>query len=323
MNGGREIRLPHLSPSSRRVVGGGSKGGSLGRKFTFLVFLIIAFVSFDGLFTHKLVGHDKVDPLAVEQLEVVDQELIKVLVKTKQAMEQRTPVEDLAGFADRVMVLSVSSRCRSSLRERVDPPPPFIASLSAFQQELDSFRNELNTTYSHLNTSTQALYTRSLEHHHSTLFSHLFPYIRKSRQIPRSFSQLRSLYKIPKGIIIPCGNDQFVYAVHLIATLKHVHRTSLPIHVVYAGGDDLVPEKRAALRSIHEDVETVDILNFFDEDLVGIYGGGWAIKVFAILASPFQEVIIADADAIFMQVSYARINRPSIRDQPLPSSYQI
>ncbi|GAA5870381.1 hypothetical protein JCM16303_001981 [Sporobolomyces ruberrimus] len=243
------------------------------RRITLLAFVILAFLSFDGLFFHNLLGHKPIDPLALEQLEVVDQELIKVLVKTKDAMEKRTPVEDLAGFADRVMVLS----------------------------ELDSFRTELNSTYSHLNDTTKALYTRSLEHHHSTLFDHLFPYIRKTRSIPRSFSQLRSLYTVPKGIIIPCGNDQFIYAVHLVATLKHVHRTKLPIHVVYAGADDLVPEKRAALRSIHPDVETVDILNFFDEDLVGIHGGGWAIKVFAILASPFQEVIIADADAIFMQ----------------------
>lgn len=130
--------------------------------------------------------------------------------------------------------------------------------------------------------------------------------------MPRSFSQLRSLYTVPKGIIIPCGNDQFVYAVHLIATLKHVHRTKLPIHVVYAGSDDLAPEKRAALRTISQDVETVDILNFFDEDLVGIHGGGWAIKVFAILASPFQQVIIADADAIFMQVRVCSIRNEGV-----------
>lgn len=90
-------------------------------------------------------------------------------------------------------------------------------------------------------------------------------------------------------------------AVHLIATLKHVHNTALPIHVVYAGADDLAPEKRAALRSIHPSVDTVDLLNFFDEDHVGIHGGGWAIKSFAILASPFREVIIADADAVFVQ----------------------
>lgn len=91
------------------------------------------------------------------------------------------------------------------------------------------------------------------------------------------------------------------YAVHLIATLKNVHLTKLPITVVYAGGDDLTSDRRAALRSISPDVETVDILNFFDEDHVGLQGGGWAIKIFAILASQYQEVIICDADAVFLQ----------------------
>lgn len=119
--------------------------------------------------------------------------------------------------------------------------------------------------------------------------------------MPRTLAGLRSGYTVPRGIIVPVGNDQFIYAVHLLATIVHTHGVKFPIHVVYAGNDDLVPEKRAALRSISPNVDTVDILNYFDEGLVGIHGGGWAIKVFAILASPFQEVIIADADAVFVQ----------------------
>lgn len=43
------------------------------------------------------------------------------------------------------------------------------------------------------------------------------------------------------------------------------------------------------------------MLHFFDESHVGIDGGGWAIKVFTILASAFQEVIICDADVVFLQ----------------------
>ncbi|GAA5820505.1 hypothetical protein JCM3770_002278 [Rhodotorula araucariae] len=206
-------------------------------------------------------------------LEGADQALLDVLVRTKDAIEDETPFHDIATYADRAKVLL----------------------------ELDEFGAGLNETYPHLNASTKALYARSVQHHHQTLLQTLYPYINKSPQIPRTVSGLRSTFKVPRGIIVPCGNDQFIYAVHLIATLKHVHNTALPIHVVYAGSDDLVPEKRAALRSIHPSVETVDILNYFDEKHVGIHGGGWAIKSFAILASPFQEVIIADADAIFVQ----------------------
>lgn len=217
-------------------------------------------------------------------------------------------------------------------------------------QELDQFGATLNESFPHLNESTKGLYARSVQHHHQELLQTLYPFVNKSPKMPRTVAgvrpspstlsvskgarltsptslQLRESYKIPRGIIIPCGNEQFIYAgalsllsstwtfpshsgrsrspllsaVHLIATLKHVHNTALPIHVVYAGSDDLVPEKRAALRSIHPSVDTVDLLNYFDETHVGIHGGGWAIKSFAVLASPFEEVIIADADAIFVQ----------------------
>lgn len=90
---------------------------------------------------------------------------------------------------------------------------------------------------------------------------------------------------------------------HLIATLKHVHYTELPIAVVFAGDEDLTEQRRAALRSISPDVETIDVMNFFDEDHVGLDNGGWAIKIFTLLQSEFREVIIMDADAVFLQVS--------------------
>lgn len=86
-----------------------------------------------------------------------------------------------------------------------------------------------------------------------------------------------------------------------MATLKNVHRTKLPITIVYAGGGDLTVERRAALRAISPDVETIDLLNFFDEDHVGLEGGGWALKVFTIIASQYREVILCDADVVFLQ----------------------
>lgn len=195
--------------------------------------------------------------------------------------------------------------CREK-RRRADPENGL--------QELDLFGQTFNETYPHLNATTKALYTRSIAYHHRALQQTLFGYLNRRPESPRTISQLRAGYKVPRGIIIPVGNDQMIYAVSLIATLKHVHRTELPIWVVYAGGDDLDPAKRSALRSIHPSVETVDILNFFDEEYVGIHGGGWAIKVFAILASPFQEVIIADADAVFVQNPEVMFDSPGYNE---------
>ncbi|KAI5479396.1 alpha-mannosyltransferase, glycosyltransferase family 71 protein [Pseudohyphozyma bogoriensis] len=213
----------------------------------------------------------KSDPV---QVAAADKELINVLVKHKEAMDVvDPPVEDIAGYADRFIVL----------------------------QELDALAASLPTRYPRINASKHETYRRSLEYHHQTLFAHLFPYISRSSNSPRTLSQLRAGYTQKEGIIIPCGRDQFQYAVHLIATLKHVHKTTLPIQVVHAGNDDLPPDRRAALRSIAPDVETVDVLHFFDEEYVGLQGGGWAIKAFAILASTFERVIICDADAVFFQ----------------------
>lgn len=48
-------------------------------------------------------------------------------------------------------------------------------------------------------------------------------------------------------------------------------------------------------------METFDLLDFYDENLVGIKGGGWSIKIFAIIASAFEEIIIMDADDVFLQ----------------------
>ncbi|KAL8281161.1 hypothetical protein RQP46_006519 [Phenoliferia psychrophenolica] len=142
------------------------------------------------------------------------------------------------------------------------------------------------------------------------LFHALFPYISRGGGQRRTFKELRARYSVPAGIIISCGKDQFQYAVHLISTLKHVHHTTLPIQVVYAGNDDLPIDRRAALRSIYPDVETLDVLNYFDENLVGLKGGGWAIKAFAALASQYQQVLIMDADAVWLQDPETVLSEP-------------
>ncbi|BGP21339.1 alpha-mannosyltransferase, glycosyltransferase family 71 protein [Rhodotorula toruloides] len=253
--------LPSASRSSRR---------GLGRRLPLLLFAATICFALTILLRRS---NTKEAAAGAADLEAADQQLLKVLVRTKEAIQQETPLEDLAAFADRAKVL----------------------------MELDEFGSQLNETYPRLNASTKALYSRSVYHHHQQLLQSLYPYINKNPQMPRTLSGLRARYTVPRGIIVPVGNDQFIYAVHLLATIVHTHGVNFPIHVVYAGNDDLVPEKRAALRSISPNIDTVDILNYFDEEVVGIHGGGWAIKVFAILASPFQEVIIADADAVFVQ----------------------
>jgi alpha 1,3-mannosyltransferase len=45
----------------------------------------------------------------------------------------------------------------------------------------------------------------------------------------------------------------------------------------------------------------VDILLVFDGTTLQLANGGWAIKAFAVLASKYEQIILLDADAVFVQ----------------------
>ncbi|KAG9048643.1 hypothetical protein FS837_012352 [Tulasnella sp. UAMH 9824] len=204
------------------------------------------------------------------------------------AFDNETMIADFARFADRVKVLLRS------------------------QDLLEEFREaQARAGHEDVALTEKAL---TLEEEQDDLFAEFFPYVSKSKKERRTLAQLRAGFTQQRGIVIPCGNDQFQMAVHLISTLKHVHKTPLPIHVVYASPGDLDIPKRAAFRSIAPDVDAVDILHFFDEDEVGLETGGWAIKVFAILSAPFKEVIILDADAIFLQPPELMFDFPTYKE---------
>ncbi|SCV68758.1 BQ2448_879 [Microbotryum intermedium] len=173
--------------------------------------------------------------------------------------------------------------------------------------QLDQFDRAIDG--SPLNVSMRETYHKTTRHLRDDLFATLYPYVSRNENHQRTFDDLLMRYSRSAGIVIPCGNDHETHfrfslqqwAVHLIATLKDVHKTKLPIIVAHSGQGDLTVEKRAALRSLSPDVETVDLLHIFDEKHVRLENSGWAIKPFAILASPFKETIICDADAIFLQ----------------------
>lgn len=70
---------------------------------------------------------------------------------------------------------------------------------------------------------------------------------------------------------------------------------------MFAGDNDLDFDKQEVLKSLAQNVKTINILDVFNESVVGLLGAGWAIKPFAMLASSFQQVILVDADAVFLQ----------------------
>ncbi|KAJ6443436.1 alpha 1,3-mannosyltransferase [Purpureocillium lavendulum] len=74
--------------------------------------------------------------------------------------------------------------------------------------------------------------------------------------------------------------------------------------ITYAGEDDLTRQQRDVLSALDStnNIDFVDVLSVFNDSHAGLRNGHWAIKPFAALASRFEEVIVIDADAVFLQL---------------------
>jgi len=137
-----------------------------------------------------------------------------------------------------------------------------------------------------------------------------FPFLTNSPRHAEShtpIADLRASY-IPgtAGIVISCGEKTARFAAHLITTLRNVLNSKLPIRIVYAGDKDLSPKTRERLAGFGthgylSPIEFLDITSVFDDSLLQLRTGGWAIKSFAALAVEFEQVIMLDADAVFLQ----------------------
>lgn len=161
----------------------------------------------------------------------------------------------------------------------------------------------------------------------------LFPYLKPKSHVPHNLSPLENLrrrisdtdYEAPvtgpnnlqdAGIVIPTGQHTLRFASHLIASLTRVHRTRLPIQVVYAGDEDLPAEGRKVLQESAQgvEIEFLDVLSVFDDKTLKLGQGGWAIKPFAALASRFDQVILLDADTVFLQDPEALLKQTRYQD---------
>jgi len=129
----------------------------------------------------------------------------------------------------------------------------------------------------------------------SMLHKSLYSWVYKNK-----FSSLNQLILSSKGkgIVICTGNDHFNYARSTIDVLRNVLNCSLPIEVFYSGDYDLSYENRQILQK-YSNIYLSDILEYFDNFIINVKG--WAIKPFAILASRFEEVILMDADVVFVR----------------------
>lgn len=152
-----------------------------------------------------------------------------------------------------------------------------------------------------------------------------FPFLVKDQASTTPLADLRRSFTEPRGIVIPTGSKTFRFACHLIVSLRQVFKTTLPIQVVYAGDADLPKAKRDALLSLassgteagdveHSEISFLDVMDVFDDSTLKLAYGGWAIKIFAALASKFSEVILLDADAVFFQDPIALLKQKAYQD---------
>jgi len=129
----------------------------------------------------------------------------------------------------------------------------------------------------------------------ATLHQSLYPWVYNDK-----FESLGDVIKSyeGRGIVMCVGNYHFNFARSAIDTLRYVVKTKLPIEIFYNGENDLPEEKREEL-SKFDNIYLRDISEYFDHKIIDL--GGWAIKPFSILASRFEEVILMDADAVYMR----------------------
>ncbi|MCJ1368627.1 hypothetical protein MMC16_007771 [Acarospora aff. strigata] len=96
-----------------------------------------------------------------------------------------------------------------------------------------------------------------------------------------------------QGLVTCIPSKYITLGMTSLRGLRIIFGANLPIHVYYAGEDDLDPKSRELLEKI-ENVHTFSLAKIFSPSLKG-----FQVKPFAILASGFAEVIWFDADLVF------------------------
>jgi alpha 1,3-mannosyltransferase len=104
-----------------------------------------------------------------------------------------------------------------------------------------------------------------------------------------------------RGIVITTGIGTFRFACHLAITIREVYKSKLPIQIFYAGEGDLPSKNRDIMESLVTDIEFLDILTILDDKTLRLADSGWATKPFAALVSKYEQVILLDAECVFVQ----------------------
>jgi alpha 1,3-mannosyltransferase len=118
------------------------------------------------------------------------------------------------------------------------------------------------------------------------------------------------MYNAGRGIVISGSDSQAPYIKTAISSFRAMGCT-LPVEVMYLGDSDLSEDIRTDLESI-PDVMTRDIRKMVNDQ--GWELEGWAGKAFAAFLSSFREVILLDADVLFLKDPAVLFDEPGYVD---------
>jgi len=133
----------------------------------------------------------------------------------------------------------------------------------------------------------------------------LWPYLPGIKELRQSYlngTRFTTKANNNRGIVMSLGKKQFIFAVQFIASVRNIHKCNYPIELYYYGEDDLPLEMRTYVTTAFSNVRTIDLekVSLFDKDLTRLDKQGFALKTFALIATNMTEVILADADAVFL-----------------------
>ena len=114
-----------------------------------------------------------------------------------------------------------------------------------------------------------------------------------------------------RGIVICAGGVRYFTNAYVCASILRMHGCTLPIQFWHLGPDEMTDEMRELVR--HLDVECVDGYAVREQYPARILNG-WELKPFAIIHSPFEEVIALDADNVALRDPACLFDTKEYRD---------
>jgi len=205
------------------------------------------------------------------------------------------------------IIIDAAKQFHPNAKDAKDKDIGHLARQTAVLQDLLRIYNRINSSNSAFDDERHLFESTINE-----LQTFLYPWITapslEGSATYSTFFDLIHSYTEEAGIVISTGREGgFRWAIHQIVILRGVLNCTLPIEVFYGGDHDLPAQYRSFIEAIPSafpgtgTIVTVDITKkFADRDETLRFPGGWAMRPFAVLASSFKTVILADADTVFV-----------------------